>query len=581
MSDERREKRLRGVPASPSIATGKILFVGQKTPERSRRIAQQEIEAELSRFVQALVEVDQQLAELQAHFIADRGATSLILEAYRLMLKDPLLVEGTQTRIAQELWCAEAALRHTQQEIAQSFDTIDDDYLRSRKSEVTFVMERIVQRLQEQVYAPFSFSDAIIVSQDLSPMDVALYTKKGARGFIAAGGGPMSHAMIVARALGLPGVVGVRELFSQAAEGDTVIVDGLRGEVIVQPSLHRVQEYEQKRLRFLAAEKALLQNREQEAVTIDGVRLELQANVELLEELPGLSLYGAKGIGLFRTEFLFLHRNKLPDEEEQYHFAKEVLQKTSGVVTFRTLDLGGDKLVAQGAWPKGETPSPNLRAIRLCLMHPELFRPQLRALLRASYFGSMRLLLPMITGLAELREAKVLISQLTQELSREGLFTGQVPIGVMIETPGAVMMADALAREADFFCVGSNDLIQYTLAIDRSEESLSPYYRPHHPAIIRMLHAVIIAAQGAKIPVSLCGEMAAEPLYTALFVGLGLRELSMTPSAIPAVKQALRGFTAREAKVMSQQALRHETAPEIEVLLRSFEQERSARQHLI
>jgi phosphoenolpyruvate-protein phosphotransferase (PTS system enzyme I) len=276
-----------------------------------------------------------------------------------------------------------------------------------------------------------------------------------------------------------------------------------------------------------------------------------------------------------RTEFLFLHRQKLPDEEEQHHFAKEVLRRTPGVVTFRTLDLGGDKLLAQGAWPQSEPLSPNLRAIRLCLTHPEFFLIQLRALLRASCFGAMRLLLPMITGLAELREAKALISQATHELSQEGITIDKVPIGVMIETPGAVMMADALAREADFFCVGSNDLIQYTLAIDRSEEALSPYYRPHHPAIIRMLHAVIIAAQGAQIPVSLCGEMAAEPLYTALFVGLGLRELSMTPSAIPVVKQALRGFSAREAKLMSQRALRDETAPEIEALLRSFAQERS------
>jgi phosphoenolpyruvate-protein phosphotransferase (PTS system enzyme I) len=292
MSNERKEKRLRGVPASPAIATGRILFVGQKTPERSRRILSEEIEAELSRFAQALSEVDLQLAEVQAHFLADHGATSLILEAYRLMLKDPLLVEGTQARIAQELWCAEAALRHTQQEIAQSFDAIDDDYLRSRKSEVAFVMERIVQRLQDQVYAPISFSDAIIASQELSPVDIAAYTKKGACGFIAESGGPLSHAAIVARALGLPGVVGVHGLFLHVAEGDMVIVDGLRGEVIVQPSLQRVQEYEQRQLRFLEAERVLLQNREQEAVTLDGIRVAAGEHRAIRRASWALALWG-------------------------------------------------------------------------------------------------------------------------------------------------------------------------------------------------------------------------------------------------------------------------------------------------
>jgi phosphotransferase system enzyme I (PtsI) len=578
MNDERQEKRLRGVPASPSIATGRILFVGQKTPERSRRITPEEIEAELARFSNALVEVDQQLSELQGHFIADRGATSLILEAYRLMLQDPLLLGGTKAHIAQELLCAEAALRLTQKEISQSFDAIDDDYLRSKKSEVAFVMERILQRLQDQVYAPISFHDAIIVSQELSPVDIASYCKRGARGFISECGGPVSHAVIVARALGLPGVVGVRGLFFSVAEGDSVIVDGLRGEVIVQPSLHRVQEYEQKKNRFLATEKALLQNREQESVTLDGVKVALQANVELLEELPGLSLYGAQGIGLFRTEFLFLHRHKLPDEEEQYNFTKEALQKTApAVVTFRTLDLGGDKLLEQGAWPKDEEPlSPNLRAIRLCLSQPDFFRTQLRALLRASHYGTMRLLLPMITGLAELREAKNIIFKTQEELTQQNVPFSKTLIGVMIETPSAVMMADVLARESDFFCIGSNDLIQYTLAIDRSEDASSDYYRPHHPAILRMLRAVLGAAQMAKIPVSLCGEMAADPLYTALLVGLGFRELSMSPSAIPAVKQALRSLSTKEAIELSQDVMQCETAPEVEVVLRHFMKEKNS-----
>jgi phosphotransferase system enzyme I (PtsI) len=573
----KRETRLRGVPASPLIAIGRAISIDSSSSSAPlRRIEPEEIEIEIDRFDRALQVAENELREVQTRFTSvSPGDPSLIVLAHLLILRDPLLVDGTRARIKNDQLSADSALRQTLAGLARSFDSIGDDYLRARKSDVSFVGERLFRILAGDEPTPEAPGpDAIIITHDLSPADAAALRGQVA-GFATESGGSTSHTAIVARALELPAVVGVKDLCQVAAVGDTVVVDGLRGEVLVNPSPRKLAEYEARRAQYQALGREFAKVRDLPAETPDGQRFLLLANLELVDEVPGIRAHGAEGVGLFRTEFLYMNRDGLPTEKEHLAFARETLAAASPFpVTFRTLDLGGDKLIDPDHFAGEGLGAMRLRAIRLCLQRPEIFTPQLRGLLRASPGHAARLMFPLITGLGEFRAARAFVEGVRENLGAEGVDIPPIPIGAMIETPAAVLVADVLAREANFFCVGTNDLIQYTLAVDRADEAVAHYYRPLHPAILRMLKWIIDAARAANIPASVCGEMAGEPLYTPILMGLGFREFSMNASAIPAVKHVIRNLPLADATALSLRLLALNTVQENESLVRAFMKER-------
>jgi phosphotransferase system enzyme I (PtsI) len=382
-------------------------------------------------------------------------------------------------------------------------------------------------------------------------------------------GGKTSHTSILSRSMEIPAVVGVERITSEVSDGDPIIVDGKKGIVIVNPDEETFRDYLRSRQYFEYQEREFLKLRDLPAETVDGYRIRLKANVEFIEEIPSIRKHGGEGIGLYRTEMLFLNRRTLPDEEEQFHaYSSAVRQMAPYPVTIRTLDSGGDKFVPGLDVAEELNPALGLRAIRLSLRQPELFRTQLRAILRASALGTVRVFFPMISGVGELREAKLHLEEAKNELRRKGLaFDEEIEVGIMIETPSAVMIADLLAREVDFFSVGTNDLIQYTVAIDRTNEQLSNLFEPLHPAVLRALKAVADAAHSAGINICMCGEMAGEPAYLPVLLGMGYEELSMNSVSIPKVKKVLRRCSRTEAEALAARVLSFSTAEEAETYL--------------
>lgn len=596
MNDERSEgggggddggpRILQGVAASPGIAVGRAFVIDRrkiKTPKR--HIEPDEADSEIARFEAALETSAEQLSRLSKKLAEKEGDEHfLILEAHQLILRDEHVVVPTKRRIREERINAEWALRKTVDEIKAVFDTVEADYFRERRSDVDFVGERILRNLigvdlETRELPP---EGAIIVAHDLSPADTASLHRQACGAFVTDVGGKTSHSAILARAFDIPSVVGLETVTEHVGNGDLLIVDGIQGRVFVRPTAAEIEEYRGKGRAHVAFVRELRQNRDLPAETQDGARVRLYANVEIVEEVPAALEHGAEGIGLYRTEFLFLDRPDLPKEEEHFMHARGVLRRLHPYpATFRTFDLGGDKqapavtslLGAAGAVE--ENPALGLRSIRLCLRERKLFKAQLRGLLRASVHGRMRVMFPMISGVGELREAKAMVDEAKAELDREGHpYDSKLPIGIMVEMPSAVMVADLLAREADFMSIGTNDLIQYSLAIDRVNEHVGYLYHPLHPAILRMIRNVVDAAHAAGIRVGLCGEMAGEPLYSLILVGLGIDEMSMNSTSIPIVKSVLRGTKLAAARELAEQALSLATSAEIEQLVQEYMQTR-------
>lgn len=563
---------LRGVGASPGLAVGPAFLVDRrrvKTPKR--HIADDEVEAEILRFNAALGSSDEQLERVKKKLAEREGEDHFhIIEAHQLILHDEHLVDPTRRRIRDEKVNAEWALRRTVEEIKTVFDAIEEDYFRERRSDIDFVGDRILRNLLGVDAGPaMPPPGAVIVAHDLSPADTAHLHRASCVAFCTDVGGKTSHSAILARAFEIPSVVGLENITEHVGNGDMVIVDSLRGDVIVRPTQAQVDEYRQRAVRHQTFVRELGKNRDLPAETTDGARVRLYANVELTEEVPSALEHGAEGIGLYRTEFLFLDRTDLPKEEEHYLHARGVLKRLHPFpATFRTFDLGGDKVVPFAALGDEANPALGLRSIRLCLRERKLFKAQLRGLLRASVHGRMRIMFPMISGVGELREAKDVLEEAKAELTREGKpFDPKLPVGIMVEMPSAVMVADLLAKESDFLSVGTNDLIQYALAIDRVNEHVGYLYHPLHPAILRMVRYVVDAGHAAGVRVGMCGEMAGEPMFALVLLGLGLDELSMNSTAIPVVKSVLRGTTLEQARGLADQALAMATAQEIEALV--------------
>lgn len=569
---------LRGVGVSPGISVGRAFCVDRRRLKTPRRhIAADEVVTETARFERALAESGEQLDRVKRK-LAERDGEDhfLIIEAHQLILHDEHLVEPTCRRIRDELINAEWALTKTVDEIKKVFEAIEQDYFRERLSDIDFVGERILRNLLGVETALVSPAGAIIVAHDLSPADTAQLHRAACGAFVTDVGGKTSHSAILARAFEIPSVVGLDRISHLVGNGDLLIVDGFAGEVIIRPTPEQCESYRLRGQHHLAFMRELLQNHDLPAETQDGVRMRLFANIEIVEEVPSALEHGAEGIGLYRTEFLYLDRSDLPREEEHFMHARGVLRRLYPYpATFRTFDLGGDKVAAFTQIAPEANPALGLRSIRLCLRERGLFKAQLRGLLRASVHGRMRLMFPMISGITELRQAKAVLDEARAELAAEGIpFDPKVPVGIMVEMPSAVMVADLLAREADFLSIGSNDLIQYSLAIDRVNEHVGYLYNPLHPAILRMIRYVVDAGHAAGVRVGLCGEMAGEPLFAPVLLGLGIDDLSMNPMSIPIVKSILRGSKLSESKDLVERVLAVPTAGEIEQMVREHVRQR-------
>jgi phosphotransferase system enzyme I (PtsI) len=558
-----------GIGASPGVAVGHAFVLDARRVRTPKvKLTKSELEGEVLRFKTAIELSDRQLEELKERLGADGQEHALILEAHRMMLHDPMFLVEVTRLIKEDLINAEWAVRRVGKRLRHQFDNLEDEYFRERKSDIEFVADRLVRNLmgevvdQELEVPPH----AIIVAHDISPADAAMLVRSGSIGaFVTDLGGHTSHTAIVARAREVPAVVGLGKAAESIRNGDMVAVDGRRGLVLVNPTEEQLALFRETMRRQLQTEQLALKTAELPAITSDGVKVTLNGNMEFPEEIPSLLAHGAEGIGLYRTEFLFLNRALPPTEEEHFESYKQVLQAMGNrQVTIRTLDLGGDKVPGKKV-DKETNPAMGLRAIRYCLQHRELFRVQLRALLRASAFGNMRVMFPLVSSISELREARSELEACRSELSRQGVPMGKrFPIGIMVETPSAAWIADRLAQEADFFSIGTNDLIQYSLAIDRQNRDVAYLYRPLHLAILRSLESIINAAQKAKIPVAMCGEMAGDAGLTMVLLALGLEEFSMTAGQIPMVKNVIRQMSKADAMTVLEQAMTYSSAEEIE-----------------
>jgi phosphotransferase system enzyme I (PtsI) len=564
----------RGIAGSPGVAVGPAWVIGDsRAGHTHRHIHGAQIDAEIARVDDAVLAAKNNLIEVSRRLEGGPAHdTARILDAYFVMLGDPLLHEAIVRKIRDEKKCAEWAVAGASEEISKLFvsqsPSEKDSYIVERRHDVEFVGDRLLRALMgdEGVAIPHLSEPTIIVAHDLSPADTAGMVKEPAIALVTEVGSRTSHTSIMARALEIPAVVGVDGVLYQVRTGDMLIVDGLRGEVIVRPSEAAVVEAKARAARHLAFARGLLSTRAQPCVTACGVPVALRANVELPAEAVLALDHGADGIGLYRTEFLYIDRLTQPDEDEQYQIYRAVVEAVAPrPATLRTFDIGGDKFASSFTLPAEMNPALGLRAVRLALSQPEVFLTQLRAMVRASAHGVVRIMVPMVSGLHELREVRRLLDRAIRDVDARGLArASRIPLGVMIEVPSAAVMADMFAREAEFFSLGTNDLIQYTLAIDRTNQSLATLASPFAPSIIRLIAGVVDAARAHSIPVSICGAMASDPLAAVLLVGLGLRELSMEAGAIPEIKETVRRITIAESEAVASAALACDTADAVE-----------------
>ena len=578
-------KELVGIPASPGIAIGPVFTYSDGMDYVPRyRIEEYSVDAELERFHDAIRRAREEIESLQKqlHRQEDDSHTRF-LDSHRLMLSDPEFTGNIEENVRSQQYNVEWILYYETVVVADKLAALEDDYLRERSVDIHDVGRRVLSHLLYR--RRLSLSDlndeVVLVCQDLLPSDAVSMNKRKVRGIAMNAGGKTSHTAIIARAFERPAVLGVREVLEQSREAGQMIVDGTRGRIILDPDEATLDRYRSEQSDYRAREVRLMRMNELPAETKDGKLIHLKANIELPEEVEAIFAHGADGIGLFRSEFLFLNaptpsRHELPDEEAQFNAYKHVLEAMQGKpVTVRTLDVGGDKVVPEFEQHHEKNPLLGWRAIRYCLSKPDLFRTQLRAMLRASAYGNLRIMFPMISGIEELNRAYDILDEVSKELREAGEAVSEsIPVGIMIEIPSAALTSDILARRADFFSVGTNDLIQYTLAVDRGNERVSYLYEPFHPGLLRLLNMVVENAHRAGIPVGMCGEMAGDPVATMLLVGLGFDELSMSAAGIPEVKEIIRSLQISEAEELLGTVMDMRSYDDIDGLVRSVMKER-------
>jgi phosphotransferase system enzyme I (PtsI) len=566
---------LHGVAASAGIAIGHAVIIDRRKIERypKIRITMGLVEDEFKRFDAAIEasyrQIDEAKKKLESHNVIKEHA--LILETHLMMLKDPSFLGRVKKLIRRDHINAEWALKIALQEIEDSFAAIGDEYIKGRVADTSFVGERVLMNLIGREIKGFHLMEkSIIVAHDLSPADTAMLNKEKVLGFATDVGGQTSHTAIIAHSLEIPAVVGLEKASTIINPGDTLVLDGISGVVIVNPSESQIADYEQRARSHLNLELKLQEKAMDPAVTQDGHPVPVMGNLEFKEEVKTVLEHGAEGIGLYRTEFLYLNRDDIPSEEDHFEAYKTVVESVSPYITvIRTLDLGGDKLYAHlGELKKETNPAMGLRAIRFCLKEVEIFKTQLRGILRASFYGKTSIMFPMISGIEELLRAKEILDKTKQDLRKKGMpFDEDIKVGIMVEVPSAAIIADLLAKEADFFSIGTNDLIQYAIGIDRGNEYVNYLYAPLHPAVLRLIQYTIDAAHTTGIPVSMCGEMAGRTIYTPILLGMGIDQLSANAFAIPHIKEMARKIDLNHCRKIVKQLLAMKTADEIQAYM--------------
>jgi phosphoenolpyruvate-protein phosphotransferase (PTS system enzyme I) len=563
------EGKLKGIGASRGVAIGQAYVVDRSRVKVVYKylLDENQIEPEKKRFKEAVNRADLQLHKIIEEIPDEIQDHACILDTHRLILRDRMIYDQTLELIDSEQINAEWALKKAVEKAEEIFARIKDEYIRNRVKDVVDVSERILRNLTGTEVENLSDipGQVIVVAHDLSPADTTQMRLDNILGFVTDMGGKTSHTAIIAQSLEIPAVVGLEHITQVVRSGDLIIVDGSDGQVILNPDPATIGFFQQKNRKFIELRTQMAQESHLPAQTLDGVHVITRANIEFLDEISSVLTHGAEGIGLFRTEFLYLSQKELPSEETLFEsFLQAARIMAPHPVTIRTLDIGGDKFASHLELAEEMNPALGLRAIRFCLKEVDIFKRQLRAILRASSEGQLKILFPMISGIDEVLQAKAILNEVKNELEGENIpFDHQIPIGIMIEIPSAVAMADLLAREVDFFSIGTNDLIQYALAIDRINEQVAHMYQPLHPAILRLIRQTVEAGHRAGIPVAMCGEMAGEPLYIPILLGLGLDELSMNPLSIPRVKRIIRMTSLKEARIFSDKIFSFHTTEEI------------------
>lgn len=561
---------LKGVAASPGIAIGKVFLYTKKFAEiNTRNIDESMVKDEIAKFENALKLTKEQIEKIKEKTEKEFGKDKAeIFEAHLMLANDPELYDSVINMIKTEHVTADNAVNNVIEQHASMMESLDDKYLKERAVDLRDVGSRIINNLLGIVNVNLSEldEDVIIIAKDLTPSDTATMKKERVLGFATDVGGRTSHTAIMARSLEIPAVVGTGNITQNVAGGETAIVDGNEGIVIINPSDDILKEYEDKLNKYKIKIEKLKELKDLPAVTTDGKQSMLVANIGTPKDVDGALKNGAEGIGLFRTEFLYMNRNDFPSEEEQFEAYKYVAEKMNGKpVTIRTLDIGGDKKLPYLNMPDEMNPFLGYRAIRLCLDEKEMFKTQLRALLRASAYGNILIMYPMISSVVEVRKANAILNEVKEELDAKGIkYDKNIKVGIMVEIPSAAVTADILAKEVDFFSIGTNDLCQYTLAVDRMNERIKDYYKPFNPAILRLIKNVIDASHKEGIFTAMCGEMAGDPLTTVILLGLGLDEFSMSASSIPNIKNIIRNVSYEKAKEFTEMVLNMSTPDEIE-----------------
>lgn len=565
------EKTFHGIAVSPGVCQGRVVVLGKAHAASARySIADAQLPGEVNRFKQALVATRQQLSEVQRRLTEKMGADHAgIFEAHLLVLDDPEVNNEVLRCIQNDKVNAEFAYQSVAERYAASLAAVDDEYLRERAADMRDIASRVLNNLHgrgdDGDLRHILKEPCIVVAHDLAPSQTAQMDRDKVLGFATDVGSRTSHTAIMARSMKIPAVVGLKTITNDLRTGDTVLLDGVNGLIIINPTDQTLFQYGQLARRQRSLDEKLHENLAKPAITLDGQRITLSGNIEHADDSEAIRESGAEGVGLFRTEYLFINHETSPSEQEQYEFYRSVAAALSPApVVIRTLDLGGDKLRSEDDVPAEMNPFLGWRAIRFCLEEKALFRTQLRAILRASAAGNVKMMYPMISGLDELAGANALLEECKAELRTAKVpFDEKMEVGIMVEIPSAVMVADTLARQSKFFSIGTNDLIQYSLAVDRTNEKIAHLYDPTHPAIVRLVHLTVKAAHEAGNWVGVCGEMAGDPVLVPLLLGLGVDELSVAPPTVPQIKFLIRRLKISEARELAAFALKCESSAEI------------------
>ncbi|HAR7072311.1 TPA: phosphoenolpyruvate--protein phosphotransferase [Staphylococcus aureus] len=568
-------KLIKGIAASDGVAIAKayLLVEPDLTFDKNEKVT--DVEGEVAKFNSAIEASKVELTKIRNNAEVQLGADkAAIFDAHLLVLDDPELIQPIQDKIKNENANAATALTDVTTQFVTIFESMDNEYMKERAADIRDVSKRVLSHiLGVELPNPSMIDESVvIVGNDLTPSDTAQLNKEFVQGFATNIGGRTSHSAIMSRSLEIPAIVGTKSITQEVKQGDMIIVDGLNGDVIVNPTEDELIAYQHKRERYFADKKELQKLRDADTVTVDGVHAELAANIGTPNDLPGVIENGAQGIGLYRTEFLYMGRDQMPTEEEQFVAYKEVLEAMDGKrVVVRTLDIGGDKELSYLNLPEEMNPFLGYRAIRLCLAQQDIFRPQLRALLRASVYGKLNIMFPMVATINEFREAKAILLEEKENLKNEGHdISDDIELGIMVEIPATAALADVFAKEVDFFSIGTNDLIQYTLAADRMSERVSYLYQPYNPSILRLVKQVIEASHKEGKWTGMCGEMAGDETAIPLLLGLGLDEFSMSATSILKARRQINGLSKNEMTELANRAVDCATQEEVIELVNNY-----------